>query len=322
MTEPIRGITGYGKPSHAVRVSVAGEQALTFKVTTADEVAAAWLLGYSGATRNAYAADLRCWASWLAGVGVEPLQAHRAHVDAYARSLEELGRSKSTIARRLAALSGFYAYAVDEGLVSRSPVARVRRPKVSDHSPRLGLDEKDLRAFLRTAAESSSRDRALAYLLAFNGLRISEALGADVGALGQERGHRTLAVVRKGGRRATVPLAPVTAEAIDAYLTGRSPIVAEGDNCPLFSTSSGARLDRHAAAKTIRRLARLAGITKGVSPHLLRHSFVTAALDAGVSLRDVQDAAGHADPRTTRRYDQGRHSLDRHPTYTVAARLA
>ena len=69
-------------------------------------------------------------------------------------------------------------------------------------------------------------------------------------------------------------------------------------------------------------MARAAGITKPISPHSLRHSFVTAALDAGASLRAVQDAAGHADPRTTRHYDRARHSLDRHPTYAVAAHVA
>lgn len=310
----IRGITGY-----AIERVEAG--ALS-PLSTADDVAAAWLLGYSGATRNAYAADLRCWGSWLAAINVEPLQAHRAHVDAYARSLEEQGRSRSTVARRLAALSGFYAYAADEGLIGRSPVTRVRRPKVSDHSPRLGLDQDELRAFLSAARGSSPRDYALSCLLALNGLRISEVLGADVDQLGQERGHRTLEIVRKGGRRALVPLAPMTSEAIDGYLSDRLTPVTGSASRPLFVTSSGARLDRHAAAKTIRRLARKAGISKTISPHSLRHSFVTAALDAGVSLRDVQDAAGHADPRTTRRYDQGRHSLDRHPTYAVAAKLA
>jgi integrase/recombinase XerD len=109
-------------------------------------------------------------------------------------------------------------------------------------------------------------------------------------------------------------LAPRTIQAIESMLSGR-------ESGPLFATSSGARMDRHAGAKVVRRLARDAGITKTISPHSLRHSFVTIALDAGASLRDVQDAAGHADPRTTRRYDRARHSLDRHPTYAVATRL-
>jgi hypothetical protein len=77
-------------------------------------------------------------------------------------------------------------------------------------------------------------------------------------------------------------------------------------------------MGRYAVDRMVKRLARLAGITKRISPHSLRHSFITAALDAGVPLRDVQEAASHADPRTTMRYDRGRGSLDRHATYIVA----
>ena len=81
-------------------------------------------------------------------------------------------------------------------------------------------------------------------------------------------------------------------------------------------------MDRHAAGRIVRRVARLAGLDKKISPHTLRHAFITAALDAGVPLRDVQEAASHADPRTTMRYDRARVSLDRHATYIVAAYLA
>lgn len=285
------------------------------RITTAEELGAAFLAGYSGATRAAYAADLRRWGRWLAGRGIAPLAAHRVHVDAYARELEAAGLAPSTVARRLSTLSGFYAYAVDEGLVGRSPVARVRRPRASAESPRLGLDREEIGRFLAAAEASSRRDYALACLLALNGLRVSEALAADVGHLGSERGHRTLEIRRKGGRRGVAPLAPRAAAAVDALLDGRE----EG---PLFQTRTGGRMDRHAAYKVVRRLARDAGITKTISPHSLRHSFVTAALDAGASLRDVQDAAGHASPVTTRRYDRARHSLDRHPTYAVAAAVS
>ena len=86
--------------------------------------------------------------------------------------------------------------------------------------------------------------------------------------------------------------------------------------------ADGARLDRHGAARIVRQAARRAGITKPVGPHTLRHAFITAALDAGVPLRDVREAASHADPRTTMHYDRARSSLDRHATYIVAAYLA
>jgi integrase/recombinase XerD len=286
---------------------------------------AAFLVGYEGHTRVAYARDLADWLAFCDRHGVEPLAAHRAHVDAYARELAEVqGRARSTVARRLSALTGFYGYALDDGLIDRSPLARVRRPKVADDSQTTGLDRDQLRAMLAaarqraaTGAGQSRRDLALVTLLAHNGLRIGEALAADIEDLGTERGHRTLRITRKGSRQATVVLAPVTARALDDYLSDRN-------SGPLFITAGGRRLDEPAAFRMVRRLARAAGLdcADQLSPHSLRHAFVTLALDAGVALRDVQDAAGHADPRTTRRYDRARHNLDRAATYAVAAYLA
>jgi integrase/recombinase XerD len=133
-------------------------------------------------------------------------------------------------------------------------------------------------------------------LLARNGLRVSEATGANIEALGVERGHRTLVITRKGGKVVTFPLAPRTARAIDLAVGERS-------DGPVFLTAGGRRLGRRGAARVVRRVARRAGITKPAGPLTLRHAFITAALDAGVPLRDVQEAASPADPRTTMRYD-------------------
>jgi integrase/recombinase XerD len=133
--------------------------------------------------------------------------------------------------------------------------------------------------------------------------------------VGIECGHRTLVITRKGGKMVTIPLAPRTARAIDLAIGERS----EG---PIFLSADGRRLDRHGAGRIVRRVARRAGIAKPIGPHTLRHAFITAALDAGVPLRDVQEAASHADPRTTMRCDRARGSLDRHATYIVAAYVA
>ena len=130
-----------------------------------------------------------------------------------------------------------------------------------------------------------------------------------------ERGHRTLVITRKGGKVVTIPLAPRTARALDLAIGERT----EG---PIFLAADSRRLDRHGAGRIVRRVARRAGIIKNVGPHTLRHAFITAALDAGVPLRDVQEAASHADPRTTMRYDRARASLDRHAAYIVAAYVA
>ena len=178
-----------------------------------------------------------------------------------------------------------------------------------------GLDRNELGALLVAAGLSSARDHALISLLALNGLRISEAIGADIEALGLERGHRTLTVTRKGGKVVTLPLAPRTARAVDLAIGERM-------GGPIFLGTDRGRLDRHAAGRIVRRAARRAGITKRVGPHTLRHAFITAALDAGVPLRDVQETASHADPRTTMRYERRRVSLDRHATYIVATFVA
>jgi integrase len=205
---------------------------------------------------------------------------------------------------------------VEEELITRSPATHVRRPKLNYESNAVGLDRNELGMYLVQAGLSGGRDHALACLLALNGLRISEALNSNIEDLGLERGHRTLTITRKGGKIVTIPLAPRTARAIDLY-------VGERNEGPIFLNRDGTRrLDRHAATRIVKRLAKHAGIDKKISPHSLRHSFITAALDAGVALRDVQEAASHADPRTTMRYDRARQSLDRHATYIVSTFVA
>lgn len=277
---------------------------------------AGYLAGYSGATLDAYRLDLRQWVTWLDGNGVGILSVQRAHIELYARWSEEYGLARSTIGRRLSTICGFYRYCSQEVVIDRDPAAYVRRPKLDYESRTLGLDRNELGAFLVQAGLCGGRDHALMCLLALNGLLISEALGADIDNLDYQRGHRTLFVHRKGHKTATIPLAPRTATSLDLYIGERT-------SGPIFLNADGTRrLERHAAARIVRRLAKAAGIDKRISPHSLRHSFITAALDAGVPLRDVQEAASHADPRTTMRYDRGRGSLDRHATYIVATFVA
>ena len=124
------------------------------------------------------------------------------------------------------------------------------------------------------------------------------------------------------------PVAVRTLRQLTSFLLGVEndraidPAVGERSEGPVFLAADGRRMDRHGAARIVRRAAHRAGIAKPVGPHTLRHAFITAALDAGVPLRDVQEAASHADPRTTMRYDRARGSLDRHATYIVAAYVA
>ncbi len=276
---------------------------------------AGFLAGYTGLTREAYALDLRQYASWCQQRQLRLFQARRADIECFARDLEARGRARATVTRRLCTIAGFYRYAVEEELLDHSPAAHVRRPRLDYESHAVALDRSELGALLVAAGLGLAPEHALISLLALNGLRVSEAVGADIQNMGVERGHRTLVITRKGGKIATIPLAPRTARAVD---------LAIGERCdgPVFLGADGRRLDRHGTARIVRRVARRAGIDKAVGPHTLRHAFITAALDAGVPLRDVQEAASHAGPRTTMRYDRARASLDRHATYIVAAYVA
>jgi site-specific recombinase XerD len=276
---------------------------------------AGFLAGYSGLTREAYALDLRVYSTWVADFDLRLFEVRRAHIEAFARELEARGRARATIARRLGTITCFYRYAEQEGLIEHSPAVHVRRPKMDYESHAIGLDRNELGAMLVAAGLAGARDHALISLLALNGLRVSEAIGARIENLALERGHRTLTVLRKGGKTVVMPLAPRTARAIDLAVGERF----EGT---ILHGNDGGTLNRHAAARIVRRIARAAGIDKHVGPHTLRHGFITAALDAGVPLRDVQEAASHADPRTTMRYDRARVSLDRHATYIVSTFIA
>jgi len=278
-------------------------------------VVAGFLAGYTENTLMAYQQDLRIFVSWCRNRELPLLEVRRAHIELFARFQEAAGMARATIARRLSTVASFYRYCVEEELIGLSPAVNVRRPKVRPESTMTGLDRNELGMFLVEAGLSSTRDHALACVLALNGLRVSEALGADIGDMGLERGHHTLRIIRKGGKSELIPMAPRTARTV--YLA-----VGDREDGPIFLNSDGGRMDRHHAARIVKRLAKRAGIDKNISPHSLRHSFITAALDAGVPLRDVQEAASHADPRTTMRYDRARRSLDRHATYIVATFVA
>lgn len=220
------------------------------------------------------------------------------------------------MARKLSALAGFYDYGVhDAQVLTHSPAASVRRPRVSDESQAVGLTADELRLLLICAAQHSPRSLALVSLLTFCRLRISEALNADIHDHGHDHGHRVLKVTRKGGKTARVALAPPVVRALDDYLAGRTAgriFVGRAGEGPY-----GYRL----AYAQLGRLCRDAGLPTGVTPHSLRHSYATESLRLGAALQDVQDALGHADPRTTRRYDRSRHNLDRSPNYLLAAAL-
>jgi len=314
----------------------------------------AWLAGKrSENTRRAYARDLGIlpagrssrapsWLSWCAAAGIDPVtEATEDHVTMYARALDAARLSPASAARKLSAVAGWYAWLVRRGRIPANPAADVERPAVDpDASTTPGLT-RDQAAAMLTAADRArgpqqARTAALVAVLLFTGARVSEICGADVEDLGTDRGHRVLWVTRKGGKRQALALPGPAAARVDGYLATRRDLAAvpalrgqRGAGKPrrvLFATKTGARMLPADVWRLVRRIASAAGLpaelVEALGPHAMRHSFATLYLDSGGSLRDLQDAMGHADPRTTRRYDRARFTLDRFPGYALASYLA
>jgi site-specific recombinase XerD len=292
-------------------------------------------------TRRAYGGDLSEWLGWCQSHATDPLAAGEAVLAGWARSMESGPLAGATVARRLSCVSSWYAWLVRNGHASANPAGYLDRPSVDrDSSSTPGLTRDQALALLaaadRARGSQQVRTSALIAVLLLTGARISEVTGADVADLATDRGHRVLWVTRKGGRRQALVIPGPAVERLDRYLAARDDLVSlpalPGQTGgarlrrALFATRTGARLFPADAWHLIRRLGLTAGLPAGLvsrlGPHALRHSFATLYLDAGGSLRDLQDAMGHADPRTTRRYDRARHSLDRSPGYVLAGYLA
>jgi integrase/recombinase XerD len=275
-------------------------------------------------TIRAYRVDLTALFDYLDAGGVDALHAERRHIDAWRL---QLTGQQSTIARKLAAVSSFYTYAMTDGATDHNPAARLRRPKIDvDHSSTQGMTQPQAQAFLDTARADSPRSRALACLMVFTGIRLDEALSGTTDDLKHDSGHRVLVVTRKGGKRQKIVLPAQVIDALTEYLgtaaaQGKAVVRDTGAAAPLFTTASGRRWEPSEAYRTVRRLAAAAGIPGVISPHSLRHTHATLALDAGVNLADLQDSMGQADPRTTRRYDRARGRLERASSHTVAGLL-
>jgi site-specific recombinase XerD len=331
---PYRPEAESADPGSAVAVSVvSGAVAAAGPHGTgprAEQVAALFLLTYKPTTASAYAVDLKQWFAWCALFDVDPFDAVRAHVDAWAVHLADEGRARpATLARKISAVRNFYAYAVDSGYAARSPVPAkdkaLHLPRVSRKSQTLGPDREESAAMLRAAAERGVRDEAVVAVLLYQGLRVSELCGIDVEDLSTQRGHRVVRLRRKGGEEQDQAIAPPAAGCLDALLAERAAAAPSGlppASGPVFVGPEGARLTRYQVEWIVESCARAAGIAKKISPHSLRHACTTMLLDAGVPLRDIQVYMGHANSATTERYDLGRQHLDKSPAYALSGVFA
>ena len=278
-----------------------------------------FLARYSGRTHALYAFQLKQWFTWCEGHGLDPLVGiQRAHVELYIRSLGERGLMDSSVVTMMHGVRGFFRFAHVDGLITADPAVDARLPKVQrDESRTQRLDRLELIRFLQVAQTISVHHGALAFLLGINALRASEAAAVHIEHYADTlRGHRVLHLVGKGNKPATMPITVPVLRVLEACRGQRTcgPLVRR----PV----SGKPINRRDAYRMVTRVATTAGIPRHISPHSLRHTAITNALDAGVPLRDAQILARHADPRTTEHHDRARGNLDRHGVHFLTAYVA
>jgi site-specific recombinase XerD len=270
----------------------------------------------SGRTRRAYQQDVTHFMRTLSIWRAEELrQADHKAVIAWERFMRESEHAAaSTIRRRLAALSSLYKHLVRHGHATRNPVTEIERPAINrDEGATAAFSKAQARKLLDVPGEDTIaglRDRAILSVGLQVGLRRAEIAALKVGDLHQNRGYDSLRVLRKGGRRDALAINPQTAARIRAYLE----LAGHGADMdgPLFRPlkhngrrqEERRRMDPDAIDRVVRKYAAELGLDRGYSAHSMRATFITTALENGAQLEDVQKAAGHRDPGTTKLYDR------------------
>ena len=257
--------------------------------------------GLGPRTVSAYASDLRSFRAHLAaGATLSTLDPGAA--SGVLAALSRQGLSARSQARLVSTLRGFYRFAHGEGYCRNNPFALIRSPKIVRRLPSLLSSEEVLQ--LLAAPDVSRprglRDAAMLHAMYAAGLRVSELVGLKLGDLSLQHGY--LSAFGKGRKRRLVPLGAPACEAIAQYLTRvRGGWANPNERC-VFVSERGTGLTRQAFWKIIRAYGVGAGITKRLTPHMLRHSFATHLLEGGADLRVVQTLLGHSDIATTQIY--------------------
>lgn len=297
----------------------------------------AWLLTLrSEHSRTAYATDLgyryyhadsgyqliryrgeHAWMDFLDTHGVDPGMIDEIHVNLWTDHLVEVaGYAPTTVARKVAAVSSFYRYLVRRKLLTANPAEFVTRVDI-DRSRTVTFcpDPDQLGPLLAAAEDRDPRTNALVHLLLLTGLRISEAIGADLEDLRTENDMVLVRVVRKGGRIQDVPVPDQAVHAVRTYVGSRT-------SGPIFLSQSGTRMTPRRARDLVRSVGVRSGVSTRLSPHSLRHGYATGSEDAKVPVTQIQHDLGHKSLSTTQGYLHASGAHKRFGGHRLAAKLA
>ena len=258
--------------------------------------------GLSKNTLESYRLDLTSFAIWLSRQNKQLLTVDQEDIQQYLAVKFPLSKPRS-ISRLIASLRRFYRFLLRESKISLDPTIQIQSPKLPRSLPQ-SLNEDEVVSLLNAPNLDEPiglRDRAMLELLYACGLRVSELVGIKSTEVSVSDG--VVRVTGKGNKTRLVPMGEEAVDWISRYLSGARSAILQKRLCDaLFVTARGDAMTRQAFWYLIKRYALLAGITKHMSPHVLRHAFATHLLNHGADLRVVQMLLGHADISTTQIY--------------------
>jgi len=259
--------------------------------------------GLSDNTVASYARDLEDFCRYLSRDERNLRDADRTAVLRYLSDLKQRGMKPTTIARRMSALRSFFRYLLREGAVQGDPTADIEVASPDEHLPRV-VSEADVERMISAVRRPDAiglRDRAMLETLYATGMRVSELVTLSLEDVELAAGF--IRVFGKGKKERVVPLGEMAQDALGLYLRYGRPVLArDRSENAVFLNRLGRRMTRQGFWNILKGYARQAGVSDGVTPHTLRHSFATHLLEGGADLRVVQELLGHADIATTERY--------------------
>jgi len=258
----------------------------------------------SGNTIESYARDLAQLAAFAEQNGKQIERLDRHDLEAFVRSLMTSGLAPRSVARAVACVRGYYKFTAAEQKLEQNPADDLKSPRAWASLPKfLSLEEVDrLLAQPDVSTPRGLRDKALIEVLYATGLRVSELVSLRAGDLHMDEGYLTC--IGKGDKQRIVPMGQESADWVRRYLReGRTPLLRKRQSPWLFvNARDGGPLSRIGFWKVLQAYGKTAGLSRGLSPHVLRHSFATHLLERGADLRMIQVMLGHADLSTTQIY--------------------
>lgn len=254
---------------------------------------------------SAYRTDMEKLRVYADSIGVEPESITHDHLQNFLAYLHDLGLNKRSQSRILSGVRGFYKYLLIEEVIDNDPTELIESPKIGRKLPEfLTIAEIDaMQAAIDLSKSDGHRNKAIIETLYSCGLRVSELVNLKLTELFFEDGY--IRVIGKGNKERLVPIGHKAIKDINQYLQQRNDVnsrIDEEDKNIVFLNRWGRQLTREMVFTIIKKYAKLAGITKNISPHTLRHSFATHLVEGGADLRAVQEMLGHESIQTTEIY--------------------